>query len=117
MIAVSMNEFGVTLVWLSLQITALCLVAAAVYGLARRGNPKVGAAATLSDLLLISVLSVAAFAPGPSWMNHEEVAAQAEVITEARAVAGTESDSPAAAVTRAKNDNYGIFTAETASYF
>jgi hypothetical protein len=27
----SMNELGVTLVWLSLQITALYLVAAAVY--------------------------------------------------------------------------------------
>ena len=51
-----MNEFGITLIWLSLQITVLCVVAAAVYSIARRGNPKAGAAATLSTLLLVSAL-------------------------------------------------------------
>lgn len=117
MSAVSMNELGVTLLWLSLQITALCVVAVTVYAFARRGNPKVGAAAMLSALLLISALSVAAFAPGPSWMDHEEVAARALVLSEARRLAGTADDSPSAAVTRAKNHKFGWFTTETASYF
>lgn len=114
MIAVSMNEFGVTLVWLSLQITALCLVAAAVYGLARRGNPKVGAAATLSTLLLISALSVAAFAPGPSWMPGENAAVETAAPTETEAA--TDSESASTVTPRTATDE-GWLTAETVSFF
>ena len=52
-----MNAFGLTLVWVSLQVSVLCLVAMAVYLIARRGSPNAGAAATLSGLLLIILLS------------------------------------------------------------
>ena len=112
--AALMNELGVTLVWLSLQITALCLVAAAVYGLARRGNPKVGAAATLSALLLISALSVAAFAPGPNWMSGEEAAVE----TTAVGATGSDVETPDSATPpRTASTGISWFSAETVSIF
>jgi beta-lactamase regulating signal transducer with metallopeptidase domain len=110
----SMNDLGVTLVWLSLQITALCLVAAAVYWLARRGNPKVGAAATLSALLLISALSVAAFAPGPNWMSVEEAAVETTA-AEVTGTSGAIADSTLPARTAATGISW--FSVETVSIF
>ena len=112
--AALMNELGVTLVWLSLQITALCLVAAAVYGLARRGNPKVGAAATLSALLLISALSVAAFAPGPNWMSGEAAAVE----TTAAGATGSGVEAPDSTLpAQTASTEISWFSAETVSIF
>lgn len=62
-----MNAFGLALVWVSLQVSVLCLVAMAVYLIARRGSPKSGAAATLSGLLLVVLLSAVALSPWPRW--------------------------------------------------
>jgi hypothetical protein len=79
-----MNAFGLALVWVSLQVSVLCLVAMAVYLIARRGSPNAGAAATLSGLLLVVLLSVVALSPWPHWsygddstLNEESFAAAA----------------------------------------
>ena len=66
-----MNAFGLALVWVSLQVSVLCLVAMAVYLIARRGSPKSGAAATLSGLLLVVLLSAVALSPWPRWSYGE----------------------------------------------
>jgi beta-lactamase regulating signal transducer with metallopeptidase domain len=66
-----MNAFGLALVWVSLQVSVLCLVAMAVYLIARRGSPKSGAAATLSGLLLAVLLSAVALSPWPRWSYGE----------------------------------------------
>ena len=66
-----MNAFGLALVWVSLQVSVLCLVAMAVYLIARRGSPNAGAAATLSGLLLVVLLSAVALSPWPRWSYGE----------------------------------------------
>lgn len=77
-----MNAFGLALVWVSLQVSVLCLVAMAVYLIARRGSPNVGAAATLSGLMLVVLLSAVALSPWPRWSYGEAAA-----VTDAVAVA------------------------------
>jgi hypothetical protein len=67
-----MNAFGLALVWVSLQVSVLCLVAMAVYLIARRGSSNAGAEATLSGLLLVVLLSAAAApSPWPRWSYGE----------------------------------------------
>ena len=70
-----MNEFGLTLVWLALQITVLCVIAVPVYLLARRNSPSGGATAAFSVLMPVALLSAAAISPWPQWTfdvaNHD----------------------------------------------
>lgn len=73
-----MNAFGLALVWVSLQVSVLCLLAMAVYLIARRGSPNAGAAATLSGLLLVVLLSVVAFSPWPHWSYGDNSVATAD---------------------------------------
>lgn len=73
-----MNAFGLALVWVSLQVSVLCLLAMAVYLIARRGSPNAGAAATLSGLLLVVLLSVVALSPWPRWSYGDDSASTAE---------------------------------------
>ncbi len=62
-----MNEFGVSLIWLALQVSVLCVVTMLVYWVARRSHPAAGVLAALTGLLLVVVLSAAAFSPWPRW--------------------------------------------------
>lgn len=73
-----MNAFGLALVWVSLQVSVLCLVAMAVYLIVRRGSPNAGAAATLSGLLLVVLLSAVALSPWPRW-SYGEIAESVDV--------------------------------------
>ena len=73
-----MNAFGLALVWVSLQVSVLCLVAMAVYLIARRGSPNAGASATLSGLLLVVLLSAVALSPWPRW-SYGEIAESLDV--------------------------------------
>lgn len=50
----------------------------AVYLIARRGSPNAGAAATLSGLLLVVLLSVVALSPYPHWSYGDASASTAE---------------------------------------
>ncbi|MGZ0171265.1 MAG: hypothetical protein ACKVHE_17075 [Planctomycetales bacterium] len=86
-----MNAFGLALVWVSLQVSVLCLVAMAVYLIARRGSSNAGAEATLSGLLLVVLLSAAAPSPWPRWSYGEPAE-----LADTEAVAGT-SASPVVA--------------------
>lgn len=67
-----MNEFGLNLIWLALQITVLCVIAVPVYLLARRNSPSGGATATFSVLMLVALLSAAAISPWPQWTFNEQ---------------------------------------------
>ena len=78
-----MNAFGLALVWVSLQVSVLCLVAMAVYLIARRGSPIAGAAATLSGLLLVVLLSAVALSPWPHWSYGEDSTVTEENFTAA----------------------------------
>ena len=84
-----MNAFGLTLVSVSLQVSVLCLVAMAVYLIARRGSPN-AEAATLSGLLLIVLLSAVALSPWPRWSYGDPVAVtDADAAAENSASSGT----------------------------
>ncbi|MDA1018381.1 MAG: M56 family metallopeptidase, partial [Planctomycetota bacterium] len=78
-----MNELGISLLWVSMQITVLSLFTVAVYFVAGRRRPQVGAAATLSGLLLAAVLPIVAVSPWPDWMVFTDhvVAADPESAT------------------------------------
>lgn len=80
-----MNELGLTLVWVSLQVSVLSLVAAAVYLVVRRGSPKAGAAATFIGLVLVACVSLSVLSPWPRWSFE---------VNDAETTAG-ESGSPA----------------------
>ncbi|MHC4878732.1 MAG: DUF1559 family PulG-like putative transporter [Planctomycetota bacterium] len=78
-----MNEFGLALLWLMLQISVLCLIALPVYLIARRGHPRTGAMATLATLLLITLVTVSAVSPWPRWSiselsRHDSVASDVD---------------------------------------
>ncbi len=62
-----MNQLALTVIWLILQISLLCLITAFIYGIARRGNPTAGASTVLTGLLLVAFLTVIAFCPWPAW--------------------------------------------------
>jgi hypothetical protein len=68
----------------------------------------------LSALLLISALSVAAFAPGPNWMSSGEAAVETAVLTKTGTTGGSEA---APVATRKASDEIGWFSAETVSIF
>lgn len=62
-----MNQLTMTVIWLIMQISLLCLITAVVYGIARRGNPNAGAATIVTGLLLVAGLTITAFCPWPEW--------------------------------------------------
>jgi beta-lactamase regulating signal transducer with metallopeptidase domain len=97
-----MNAFGLALVWVSLQVSVLCLVAMAVYLIARRGSPNAGAAATLNGLLLVVLLSAVALSPWPRWSYGEatEVAdTEAAAGASASPVVAADSDASSSGTT------------------
>ena len=88
-----MNAFGLALVWVSLQVSVLCLVAMAVYLIAWRGSPNAGAAATLSGLLLVVLLSAVALSPWPHWSygGDATLAESTSAMTASHLTAGDEN--------------------------
>lgn len=62
-----MNELGISLLWVSVQITVLCVFTMLVYLIAGRRRPTVGATTTLSGLMLAALLPIVAFSPWPDW--------------------------------------------------
>ena len=67
-----MNEFGISIVWLALQVSVLCLVTALLYVVFRKGNPRTRGVLMQSSLLLVVPLSIVAFVPWPSWLDQSD---------------------------------------------
>ena len=104
-----MNAFGLALIWVSLQVSVLCLVAMAVYLIARRGSPNAGAAATLSGLLLVVLLSAVALSPWPRWSYGEATSPADAAVVDASASSNlaTESDDQSAEISVANLQTAG----------
>ncbi len=64
-----MNELGIALVWCSLQVTVVALVAACLYVVARRFFPLTGSLVPLTSLLVVVALSAMALSPWPRWAD------------------------------------------------
>ena len=62
-----MNNLGISLIWLTGQVTLLCGVTTVIYLIARRRHPTAGATAVLSGLLLTAVLTLLVVSPWPRW--------------------------------------------------
>ncbi|MBI1314401.1 DUF1559 domain-containing protein [bacterium] len=86
-----MNEFGLSLLWLMLQISVLCLVALPVYLLARRNHPRTGAIATLATLLLVTLVTISAVSPWPRWSISDSPWRESVTRAVTPAVASTEN--------------------------
>ena len=61
----TMNDIGMTLVWLAVQVSLVLAPALAVYALAARRGPAAGAWVATLSLGLVVALNVAAFLPRP----------------------------------------------------
>ena len=73
-----MNDLGLTLAWLAVQVALLLLPALALHALASRRGPAAGAWVASLSLGLVVALNVAAFVPGIGRsMGSREVEAMA----------------------------------------
>ena len=61
-----MNEIGISLIWLAIQVTVLCAVVLAVSGVLGRKLRQTSLPTTVA-LLLVIVLSAGLFSPWPRW--------------------------------------------------
>ena len=66
-----MNELGIMLVELSVQVTVLALAGLMLTLAAARAAPATGARITLGALAGTTILTVLAFCPLPSWWTWE----------------------------------------------
>jgi hypothetical protein len=66
-----MNELGIALVWLAVQVTAVALAGLGLTALAARRAPGAGASAALAALAATVVLAVLACCPMPSWWGWD----------------------------------------------
>jgi beta-lactamase regulating signal transducer with metallopeptidase domain len=64
-----MNNLGITLVGVAIQVTLVALVAAALYGVMARRGPEAGSLTARLGLVGIVALTFAAFVPLPRWWN------------------------------------------------
>ena len=104
-----MNELGIAIVWLALQVSLLCLVAAALYAIVRNGSPRTRGILTQSALWLVVPLSVVAFCPWPSWLDQAaDVEVAAEVADSNSMTADSGSDSATKSDGRLANRPGGI---------
>ena len=62
-----MNDLGLTLAWLAVQVALLLAPALVLHALASRRGPAAGAWVAVLSLGLVVVLNVAAFVPGIGW--------------------------------------------------
>ena len=62
-----MNEIGIALLWCSVQVTVIGLIAVALYYLTRRWAPSAAALTVPATLVLVVALSALAFVPWPGW--------------------------------------------------
>jgi beta-lactamase regulating signal transducer with metallopeptidase domain len=90
-----MNDLGIALVWLAVQVTAVALAGLGLTALAARRAPGAGAAAALTALIAIAVLAVVACCPLPGWWAWDVLTAPADAAPAADP--GTGYDGQAAA--------------------
>ena len=62
-----MNALGITLIWSALQATLFCLAGTALYFLARRRDPALGASTLCAVLAMAAALAGTAISPWPRW--------------------------------------------------
>jgi beta-lactamase regulating signal transducer with metallopeptidase domain len=67
-----MNELGIAIVWLALQVSVLCLVTALFYAVVRNGNPRTRGVMMQAALWSVVPLSIVAFCPWPSWLDQDD---------------------------------------------
>ncbi len=92
-----MNDVGLTLAWLVVQIAILLAPALVLHGLASRRGPAPGAWVASLSLGLVVVLNVAAFVPRSGWKPKgvRNEAAPASVIPTGRSASVLSSTGPA----------------------
>jgi beta-lactamase regulating signal transducer with metallopeptidase domain len=70
-----MNDFGIALIWLAMQVTAMTVAGLALTILTGRGTPGAGASVARTALAATIVLGLLARCPLPSWWSWEGLAA------------------------------------------
>ena len=96
-----MNDLGIALVWLTMQVTAVALAGLGLSALAARRTPGAGATAALTALAASVVLAGTACCPLPSWWACDVTplppvrASSPDVLTESNASASPEGLSQA----------------------
>jgi hypothetical protein len=68
-----MNDLGLTLAWLAVQVGLLLVPAIVIHALATRRGPARGAWVAALSLALVVALSVAAFVPGIRWRGKPPI--------------------------------------------
>jgi beta-lactamase regulating signal transducer with metallopeptidase domain len=66
-----MNDFGIALVWLAVQVTAVALAGLALTMLAGRRMPGSGASVASTALAAVAVLGLLALCPLPAWWKWD----------------------------------------------
>ncbi len=96
-----MNDLGIALVWLTVQVTAVALAGLGLSTLAARRTPGAGATAALTALAASVVLAGTACCPLPSWWAWDATplppvrTSSPDVLTESNASASPEGLSQA----------------------
>ena len=90
-----MNSLGITLIWLTVQVTILALVGLGLTYLAARHRPGAGASTALATLLATALLAMLAVCPLPSWWTWDMGPAGEAAPTSSNPAGNT--DSPAQA--------------------
>ena len=67
-----MNEFGIALLWCTIQVTVVTLAAAMIDVACRRRSRPSGSVIVLTGLMLVIGLSLFAFSPWPNWSEVSE---------------------------------------------
>ncbi len=62
-----MHEFGVSVIWLSLQVTIVAIISALIYWLVRKKGPVLRSLIVSSSMLITLLLAALAFSPYPRW--------------------------------------------------
>jgi hypothetical protein len=68
-----MNDLGISLVWLTVQVTTIALVGLVLSALLARRTPAAGATAALTSLALTAMLAALACSPLPSWWAWDAI--------------------------------------------
>jgi Zn-dependent protease with chaperone function len=89
-----MNDLGIALFWLLVQVTAVALAGLGVSALAGRRTPAAGASAALAALAATIVLALIACCPLPSWWTWEATIAPPEPAVARDGPAAPADDAP-----------------------
>ena len=93
-----MHEFGVGIIWLSLQVTIVAIATAILYRLTLSRGPILRSLVVSSSMLVMLVLAGFAFSPWPRWSREVVIVTQAETVTARPEIAETieKNNSPTA---------------------